>query len=40
VLVVAVGAVLFMRHIDHWVFIVGLLLLAGCFLGWWLDVLK
>lgn len=40
VLVVAVGAVLFMRHIDHWVFIIGLLLLAGCFLGWWLDVLK
>lgn len=40
VLVTAIGAVLFMHHIDHWVFIIGLLLLIACFLGWWKDVLK
>ena len=40
VLVTAVGAVLFMHHTDHWVFIIGLILLLSCFFGWWRDVLK
>ncbi|MCX7343827.1 MAG: cytochrome c oxidase subunit 3, partial [Proteobacteria bacterium] len=40
VLVLAVGAILFMHNIDHWVFILGFILIAGCFIGWWRDVLK
>lgn len=40
VLVLAVGGVLFMHHIDHWVFIVGIFLMVACAVGWWLDVVK
>lgn len=40
VLVTAIGAVLSMHHIDHWVLIAGTVLLLICFLGWWRDVLK
>ncbi len=40
VLVLAIGAVLLMHHIDHWVFAIGILLLMACAVGWWLDVVK
>ena len=40
VLVLAVGAILFMHNIDYWVFILGLALISGCFFGWWKDVLS
>ena len=40
VLVLAIGAVLMMHHIDYWVFILGFILIGGCFFGWWRDVLK
>lgn len=40
VLVLAIGAILFMHNIDHWVLVLGLLLVVGCFLGWWHDVIK
>lgn len=40
VLVLAVGAILFMHHIDYWILILGLFLIGCCFLGWWHDVIK
>lgn len=39
-LVLAIGAVLFMHGIDHWVFIVGVGLLILTMVGWWRDVVR
>jgi cytochrome c oxidase subunit 3 len=38
-LVLAVGAVLSMHKIDHWVLGVGVLMLIITFVGWWRDVI-
>jgi cytochrome c oxidase subunit 3 len=38
-LVLAVGAVLSMHKIDHWVLGVGVLMLLITFVGWWRDVI-
>lgn len=38
-LVLAIGAVLSMHKIDHWVLGVGLLMLIITFIGWWRDVI-
>jgi len=40
VLVLAIGAVLLMHHIDHWVFVIGLILIGGSCFAWWRDVLR
>lgn len=40
VLIVAIGAVLYMHGLDHWLFIAGNLALITTFVGWWRDVIK
>jgi len=40
VLILAIGAVLWMHQIDHYLFWVGILLLFLTFFGWWRDVVK
>ena len=40
VLILAIGAVLWMHKIDHYLFLLGVVLLVCTFLGWWRDVIK
>lgn len=40
VFVLAVGAVLFMHHIDWLVFAMGSILVVAGVVGWWFDVIK
>ncbi len=39
-LVLAIGGVLFMHHISKVVFFIGLLMLVGCAVGWFRDIIK
>ncbi len=38
-LVLAIGAVLSMHKIDHWVLVAGVVMLVITFVGWWRDVI-
>ncbi len=40
VLVAAVGAILFMRDINAWVFAAGMIMILASLIGWWKDVFK
>jgi cytochrome c oxidase subunit 3 len=40
ILILAIGAVLWMHKIDYYLFLLGTALLIGTFLGWWRDVIN